>query len=179
MSIQQNINQMLSLASFVASQTPMAAARREEATMRQREKHEDIATTKAYEQARTLYHGVSKAIEEGEETKLIEKSVQDPTDLERRTERFVRAAEDYEARFGTRPPLEGQPDADIVSGEGYNAEEYLKRVKDEPNRRRIAEEKAEADRLAAQELARKRQLGPKGISQEAIESRLWNREEKK
>ena len=179
MSIQQNINQMLSLASFVASQTPMAAARREEAAMRQREKHEDIATTKSYEQAKTLYQGVSKAIEEGEETKLVEESVQDPTDLERRTERFVRAAEDYEARFGTRPPLEGKPDADIVGGEGYNAEAYLKRIKAEPSRREAAAKKAEADREAAAELERQRQLGPKGISREAVESRLWNREDKK
>ena len=156
MSIQQNINSMLSLASFVASQTPLAATRREEAAMKQREAHEDVATTKAYEQAKTLYGGVSKAVEEGEETKLVEESVQDPTDLERRTAQFVRAAEDYEARFGTRPPLKGKPEADVVGGESYNAEEYLKRVKAEPSRRQQAAEQAEADREAAAELERTR-----------------------
>lgn len=165
---------MLSLASFIASQTPMAAAKREEATIKQREKHEDIATTKAYEQAKTLYQGVSKAIEEGEETKLVEESVKDPKPLERRTENFLRAAEDYEARFGTRPTLKGKPSADEVAGEGYNAEGYLKRVKEEPSKRKAAAKKAKADKKAARELERER-LAPKGLSREAVESRIWNR----
>ena len=156
MIIQQNINQMLSLASFVASQTPTAAARREEATMKQRETHEDIATTQAYEQAKALYKGESRAIEEGEEAKLIEESIQDPAALERRTEQFLKAAENYEARFETRPELKGKPSAGEVGGEGYNAEEYLKRVKAEPSRREAAAEKARADRAAAAELERTR-----------------------
>lgn len=162
MNIQQNINQMLSLASFIAGQTPMAEVRRQEAATKQREAREDITTTRAYEQAKELYHGVSRADELGEEAPLIEGSVQNPTDLERRTERFVRAAEDYEARFETRPELKGKPSAGEVSGEGYNAEEYLRRIKAEPAKRKLAAEKAEADRAAAAELERTR-LTPSGI----------------
>ena len=39
--------------------------------------------------------------------------------------------------------------------------------------------KAEEDRVAAQRLEEQRQRGPKGLSREAVESRLWNREGKK
>lgn len=186
MSIQQNINQTLSLASFIASQTPMAAAHREE-----------VADKKARELA-------SKEADKAVGTAEI--ATQNLTERERVSQGALLADQEVEAFQTThkKPPSGEELDAYSKTSmevwrkaydkniEAFSATqdpkflergfEYIGKIENEERKMKAREKdrakRANASRDAKKELEETR-LEPKGLSTEAVKSRLWKREDKK
>lgn len=165
MSIQQNINQTLSLASFVMGQTPMAAAKREE-VLRQRE------LKRIGKEIDAVYPEVKNAAEievpgnTPEQARAAERALQRNIELQERAYELDPSGERWDALSVAYEEESAFQEKRAEEGRKENA-----RIE----RARIARE----DKKAARELERQKQLGPKGISRELVESRLWKREDKK
>lgn len=168
MSIQQNINQTISLFSLVAGQTPMATARREKKAFDEETKRMGLKANKlveAAEQAQETIHPQGR-----KNPTIVGEKLNEEED---RVAQMYRDAADLTQSIYERSP--GNPDYEKVMALREKARGYEARI----NRRREAQEKAEADRLAAHELEQARLREPKGISREVIEARLWNKGEEK
>lgn len=178
MSIQQNINQTLSLASFVAGQTPMAAKKREAEVAKQAEarKAQQIALDEAAESKRITdkFKGVSERyaghkVQGDYLAKRRAGSMMSEMELraaKRATEEYVAAAEEYGSWFGARTPLEGQPTTEDVEALAYEAEDTYgdyefgyKEAQAAASERTRQAQQAEADREAARQLEAERLAG--------------------
>lgn len=167
MNIQQNVNQTLSLASFIYSQTPMAAARKEKQAFDEETKRMGLKAGKLVEAAEQAQEEIHP---QGRKNPTI--TGERLNEEEERVAKMYRDAADLTQSVYERSP--GQPKYGEVMALREKGRSFEARVE-----RRKKAKRAEEDRAAATELERQRQLGPKGISREAVESRLWNREDKK
>lgn len=130
MSIQANINQTLSVASFLAAQSPMAAARREKQAVKMAEQREDERVTKELAYAKEQYKASIPGGEGGYKTstehRLTPGDEISMENLEKFGERYISALDAYEKRFGVRTPLEGQITGEEAGGESVTESQYIK-----------------------------------------------------
>lgn len=145
MSIQQNINQTLSLASFVMGQTPLAAAQREKKAFKAETERMELKATK-----------LTEAAEQAQE-EIHPKGRKNPTIIgERLNEEEEKLAKMYrEAAELTQGVYERSP-GDPDYGKVMDLREQARTYEGKIERRKEAARKAEADRAAAAELEKTR-----------------------
>lgn len=166
MSIQQNMNQTLSLASFVMGQTPWGEEQRLKKSFSVETKHMALKAGKlveAAEQAQKEIHPQGRKNPTLTGERLNEE--------EGKVAKMYRDAADLTQSVYERSP--GQPNYGAVMALRGKGRDFEARID-----RRRKDKQAKEDAAAAREIENAR-LEPKGLSREAVESRLWKREDKK
>lgn len=135
MSIQQNINQTMSVASFLAAQSPMAVARREKQAAAAAEKREDERITKAYKSAKDMYDISSPGTDEHELEMFAHRGKQ-----------LEEAAAAYEKRFLGREIGDDMTSVVDAGSDVYIAKSEVAEARENYEIRQ-AEKQAEDDRI--------------------------------
>lgn len=191
MSIQQNINQTLSLASFVMGQTPMAATQREEALRKGEIKRINRSIPASAELDRKVGEGEPDRVVT--ETAAASTSLQtgkpipgrkDETDttklahLKMGEEEGTRREELARKRFELDPTEENYRLARDFTEQSYLLHGMAKAGRQAYEKRMAPKKRADADRAAATQLENQRRSGPLARIGEMV-SNLWHRGGKK